>query len=87
MIACEGINMSECVMDGGSLRGILNFHTKKCSCIMFNMDQYPCDHARLHVENIILLFTICVCIITLQTFTCETDDILQHLGFKHVNSI
>ena len=40
----KAINMSEYVVDGGSLRGIVNFFTKKCLCIVFDMDQYPCDH-------------------------------------------
>ena len=44
-LRAKAINMSEYVVDGGSLRGIVNFHTKKCSCIVFDMDQYPCDHA------------------------------------------
>ena len=40
----KAINMSEYVVDGGVLRSIVNFHTKKCLCIVFDMDQYPCDH-------------------------------------------
>ena len=38
------INISEYVVDGESLRGIANFHTKKCSFIVFDMYQYPCDY-------------------------------------------
>ena len=41
----KSINRSEYVVDGRSLRGIVNLDTKKCSCIVFDMDQYPYDHA------------------------------------------
>lgn len=31
-------------VNSGSLKSIVNFQIKLCSCKVLNFDQYPCDH-------------------------------------------
>ena len=43
-LAVKPINMDEYEVEGRNLKGVVNLQAKTCSCKVFDLDQYPCDH-------------------------------------------
>ena len=50
-------------MEGRNLKGVVNLQARTCSCKVFDLDQYPCDHCLTTCRARNIFLTTCVHVI------------------------